>query len=176
MNRTLRAQNRNHLTIALAAGGIRARARPAPGAAALHQRTQPPYRHRYATTSLAFGVAQFMWGVAQPMAGALADHWRPRLVMPTTRNIQSKKSNMERPSHQAVGAIARRAAARQRQRRLARTIYDAPRQLDDRTLRDLGFDRAEKTLGAAELTGKAENAGMRTRLPSHSLAISRDHF
>src|SRR5580765_8375858 len=159
MNRTLRAQNRNHLTIALAAGGIRARARPAPGAAALHQRTQPPYRHRYAAISLAFGVAQFMWGVAQPMVGALADHWRPRLVMPTTRNIQSKKSNMERPSHQA-------AAARQRQRRLARTIYDAPRQLDDRTLRDLGFDRAEKTSGAAELTGKAENAGMRTSQPS----------
>ena len=35
----------------------------------------------YATISLAFGVAQLMWGVAQPVAGAVADRWGPRWVM-----------------------------------------------------------------------------------------------
>lgn len=35
----------------------------------------------YAAISLAFGVAQLMWGVAQPIAGALADRWGPRPVM-----------------------------------------------------------------------------------------------
>jgi len=35
----------------------------------------------YATISLAFGVQQLMWGVAQPVAGAMADRWGPRPVM-----------------------------------------------------------------------------------------------
>jgi predicted MFS family arabinose efflux permease len=35
----------------------------------------------YATLSLAFGVAQLMWGVAQPIAGGIADRWGPRTVM-----------------------------------------------------------------------------------------------
>ncbi|HZM35907.1 MAG TPA: MFS transporter [Burkholderiales bacterium] len=35
----------------------------------------------YATISLAFGVAQLMWGVAQPIAGGVADRWGPRPVM-----------------------------------------------------------------------------------------------
>jgi MFS family permease len=35
----------------------------------------------YATISLAFAVAQLMWGVAQPVAGAVADRWGPRPVM-----------------------------------------------------------------------------------------------
>src|SRR5437868_7883305 len=35
----------------------------------------------YATISLAFGIAQLMWGVAQPVAGAVADRWGPRPVM-----------------------------------------------------------------------------------------------
>jgi len=35
----------------------------------------------YATISLAFGIAQLMWGVAQPLAGAVADRWGPRPVM-----------------------------------------------------------------------------------------------
>ena len=29
----------------------------------------------YATISPALGVAQLMWGVAQPLAGAIADRW-----------------------------------------------------------------------------------------------------
>ncbi len=35
----------------------------------------------YATISLAFGIGQLMWGVAQPFAGAAADRWGPRPVM-----------------------------------------------------------------------------------------------
>lgn len=35
----------------------------------------------YATISLAFGVAQLMWGVSQPVAGAIADRYGPRPVM-----------------------------------------------------------------------------------------------
>jgi len=35
----------------------------------------------YAQISLAFGVAQLVWGLAQPVAGALADRWGPRSVM-----------------------------------------------------------------------------------------------
>ena len=35
----------------------------------------------YATLSLAFGIAQLMWGVAQPVAGAVADRWGARPVM-----------------------------------------------------------------------------------------------
>ena len=35
----------------------------------------------YATISLAFGIGQLMWGVAQPIAGAVADRHGPRWVM-----------------------------------------------------------------------------------------------
>lgn len=37
----------------------------------------------YAAISLAFAVGQLMWGVAQPIAGAIADRWGPRPVMLT---------------------------------------------------------------------------------------------
>jgi len=35
----------------------------------------------YATISLAFGIAQLMWGIGQPVAGAISDRWGPRPVM-----------------------------------------------------------------------------------------------
>jgi uncharacterized protein YjiS (DUF1127 family) len=70
---------------------------------------------------------------------------------------------------QAAGAIARRAYAHHRQRRQARAIYDALRELDDRTLHDLGFDRSEITSIAAEVTGEAEHARVRGQLMSHTL-------
>jgi predicted MFS family arabinose efflux permease len=37
----------------------------------------------YATISLAFGIAQLMWGIGQPVAGAVSDRWGPRPVMLT---------------------------------------------------------------------------------------------
>jgi uncharacterized protein YjiS (DUF1127 family) len=70
---------------------------------------------------------------------------------------------------QAVGAIARRALARHRQRRQARTASDALHQLDGRTLRDLGFDRSEITSLAAELTGAAESTRVRALQTSPGL-------
>jgi uncharacterized protein YjiS (DUF1127 family) len=70
---------------------------------------------------------------------------------------------------QAAGAIARRAHARHRQRRPAQAIYDALHQLDDRTLRDLGFDRSEIRSVAAEAARKAAYTRVRALLTSHSL-------
>ena len=35
----------------------------------------------YVALSLAFGIAQLMWGVTQPLAGAVADRYGPRAVM-----------------------------------------------------------------------------------------------
>ena len=35
----------------------------------------------YATISFAFAVLQLMWGVAQPVAGAMSDRWGPRPVL-----------------------------------------------------------------------------------------------
>jgi uncharacterized protein YjiS (DUF1127 family) len=63
---------------------------------------------------------------------------------------------------QAVAAIARQALARYAQHQRARSTYDALSQLDDRTLRDLGFDRSEIRSVVAELAGKAECTRMRT--------------
>jgi predicted MFS family arabinose efflux permease len=35
----------------------------------------------YATISLAFAIAQLVWGIGQPVAGAVGDRWGPRPVM-----------------------------------------------------------------------------------------------
>jgi uncharacterized protein YjiS (DUF1127 family) len=61
----------------------------------------------------------------------------------------------------AVRAFAHRAYSRYRQRREAEAIYDALRQLDDRTLKDLGFDRSEIRSIAAESTWEAEHNRLR---------------
>ena len=79
MNSTLRAQNGNHLTIALAAGGVFALGLGLRQAQPLFISSLNSHTGiGYATISLAFGVAQLMWGVAQPVAGAVADRWGPR--------------------------------------------------------------------------------------------------
>jgi len=54
-----------------------------------------------------------------------------------------------------VGALARLARMRYRQRREAKAIYEALRELDDRTLHDLGIARGEISSVAAEATGLA---------------------
>ena len=82
MDTTVHVRSRSHLTIALAAGAV--------FALGLGLRQSLPLfisllnSHTgvgYATVSLAFGVSQLMWGVAQPVAGAIADRWGPRPVM-----------------------------------------------------------------------------------------------
>ena len=75
-------QSRKHLSIALAAGAVFALALGLRQAqplfiSALNSHTGIGY----ATISLAFGIAQLTWGVAQPVAGAVADRWGPRWVM-----------------------------------------------------------------------------------------------
>ncbi len=58
----------------------------------------------------------------------------------------------------AAAAIARSAYVRHLTRRRARDIYTALHGLDDRTLRDLGFDRSEIGSVAAEAVGEAASA------------------
>jgi len=54
-----------------------------------------------------------------------------------------------------------------RRARQARLAYDDLRHLDDRMLRDLGFDRSEITSVAAEHAGAAEPTRVRAVLASH---------
>src|ERR687884_896746 len=76
--------NRSFMALALAAGAIF-------GLALGIRTAQPLFISSinsatgvgYATISLAFGVAQLMWGIGQPVAGAIADRWGPRPVMLT---------------------------------------------------------------------------------------------
>lgn len=67
----------------------------------------------------------------------------------------------------AVRAFAQRAQARRLRHRQARDVYDALRELDDRALRDLGFDRSELTSVAAEVAGEAECTRVRSLLTRH---------
>jgi uncharacterized protein YjiS (DUF1127 family) len=79
---------------------------------------------------------------------------------------------------QALAAFARQALARHRQRQRARSTYDALRQLDDHTLRDLGFERSEIRSVVAEMIGEMECTRVRTLRSPRGLPvspISRDH-
>jgi uncharacterized protein YjiS (DUF1127 family) len=69
----------------------------------------------------------------------------------------------------SVVAVVRGVYAHLQQRRQARAIEDALRELDDHTLRDLGFDRGEIASVAAEATGDAERTRVRVLLMSHGL-------
>jgi len=76
------AQGRGYVAVALAAGTVFALGLGIRQALPLF--ISPINSHTamgYATISLAFGVAQLMWGVAQPIAGAVADRFGPRPVM-----------------------------------------------------------------------------------------------
>lgn len=58
-------------------------------------------------------------------------------------------------------ALVRRIYRRYRQHRRSSTLYETLSQLDDRTLRDLGFDRSEIKSVAAEWAGEAEATRVR---------------
>lgn len=66
-----------------------------------------------------------------------------------------------------VRAVARLTLIHHRLRQRASAIRDMLRQLDDRSLHDLGFDRSEITSVAAEATGRAESTRVRTILASY---------
>jgi predicted MFS family arabinose efflux permease len=73
---------RNYIALALAAGAVFALTMGTRQSYPLFISSINSYTAvGYATISLAFGVQQLMWGVAQPVAGALADRWGPRAVM-----------------------------------------------------------------------------------------------
>jgi uncharacterized protein YjiS (DUF1127 family) len=63
---------------------------------------------------------------------------------------------------EAAGDLVRRAYEGYRQRREAAATCEALSELDDRTLRDLGFHRSEIRSIAAEWTGEAEPSRVRT--------------
>lgn len=69
----------------------------------------------------------------------------------------------------SVRAIVRLAYRRYQHYRQKSAVYDTLSQLDDRTLRDLGFDRSEIRSVAAEWAGEAEATRMRV-LNSESTA------
>ena len=75
-------QGRKHQHRARRRGGVRPRARPASGAALFIGPLNSHTGIGYATISLAFGVAQLMWGVAQPLAGAVDDAEVQKLALP----------------------------------------------------------------------------------------------
>src|SRR5262245_28848741 len=75
-------QGQKRLNIALAAGAVFALALGLRQAQPLFISSLNSHTGiGYAIISLAFGVAQLMWGVAQPLAGAMDDRWGPRWVM-----------------------------------------------------------------------------------------------
>jgi len=67
----------------------------------------------------------------------------------------------------AVAAFLRGIEARGRRRRQARAYGEALRELDDRTLRDLGIDRSEIGSVACEVAGLTDATRLRAMLSSH---------
>ena len=76
------AQTRGYLAVALAAGAVFALGLGVRQSQALFiGPINSAIGIGYASISLAFAVGQLMWGVAMPVAGAMADRWGPRRVM-----------------------------------------------------------------------------------------------
>ena len=75
-------QTRGYLAVALAAGAVFALGLGVRQSQALFiSPINSATGIGYAAISLAFAVGQLMWGVAMPVAGAIADRWGPRRVM-----------------------------------------------------------------------------------------------
>jgi uncharacterized protein YjiS (DUF1127 family) len=70
-----------------------------------------------------------------------------------------------------VAGVARRAYSEWCRRQMARATYRTLRQLDARTLRDLGLSRAELSSTAYELSGQAEATRVRSLKSLHYLPI-----
>jgi len=76
------AQNRSFLVVAIAASAVFALGLGIRNAQPLFiSAVNSSTGVGYVALSLAFGIAQLMWGVAQPLAGAVADRFGPRPVM-----------------------------------------------------------------------------------------------
>jgi len=76
------SHSRNYLAVALAAGAVFALGLGVRNAQPLFISSINSHTAvGYATISLAFGIGQLVWGLAQPIAGAIADRHGPRGVM-----------------------------------------------------------------------------------------------
>src|SRR5258706_6722866 len=80
----MNSQARSYLAVALAAGAVFALGLGVRQSQALFiSPINSATGIGYAAISLAFAVGQLMWGVAMPVAGALAERWGSRAVMLT---------------------------------------------------------------------------------------------
>src|SRR5262245_28150606 len=59
----------------------------------------------YAAISFAFGVGQLMWGIAMPIAGALADRWNARNVMVSGAILVSVATALTPLAHSAAALV-----------------------------------------------------------------------
>lgn len=116
---------------------------------------------RHAQAANGFGE---LTPVDSPASGQPANHE----AHVATRTLRSRVLGGIVVAIRKVDVIVRRALARHRQRRQIRADYGALRELDDRTLRDLGFHRSEILSVATEVAGAVE----RTRV--RALPISRE--
>lgn len=82
-----------------------------------------------------------------------------------TRRAEALARLLLAAAHRARDAVVR-AWLTYRRRRHARATYSALSDLDDRTLRDLGFHRSEIWSVAAEATGEAEQTRTIARAPA----------
>src|SRR6202008_2808145 len=96
---------RNHVAVALVAGAIFALGLGVRQSQALFiVPINSSTGIGYSSISLAFAVAQLMWGVAMPVAGALADRYSARTVMVIGALMVSAATALTPPAH-TTGAL-----------------------------------------------------------------------
>jgi uncharacterized protein YjiS (DUF1127 family) len=110
----------------------------------------------HALRSNGFGDAPFGAELLVPERPAAYDLYR------AARAYRAKMlADLVTTAFRWVAALAHGAYSRYRSYRDAVATYDALRELDDRTLHDLGFERSELLSVAAEMTGDAERTRLR---------------
>jgi uncharacterized protein YjiS (DUF1127 family) len=112
---------------------------------------------RHAAAANGFGDAPIPDTAPFPTPASY-DHYR------AARAVRSRVlGDMVAGGIQAVRAFARRSRARLRQRMATAATYDRLRELDDRTLRDLGIERGELRSIAAEAAADADRTRVLVR-------------
>jgi uncharacterized protein YjiS (DUF1127 family) len=113
----------------------------------------------------ALGVEAWPWHMVPPSRSADADATEAassawplshELYQDAQRRRAALFGDLIATAVRKIGGVVLRTYARYRQFRDARATYLALQELDDRTLRDLGFAREEIRSVAAEMAGEAE--------------------
>jgi uncharacterized protein YjiS (DUF1127 family) len=115
-------------------------------------------------TPPALGMEAWPWHLVPPTRSADADAREAVSLAPLSYELHQEAQRRRAAflggliaaGIRAIGGAVRRAHARYRQRRTERATYVALHDLDDRSLRDLGFSRDEIRSVAAEVAGRAE--------------------